>query len=220
MKKTIRILIVAGIALLGLLVMLRRGTREQEERSAASSVDQRSSLALSKHKEHKKPSARIEKGARLAEASQERRQGVIQEPVADSARQEKTPPKVDPETALKRWEDRLALYCDEGAEARAAKTPVTLEEQVEMRELFSALAPEAKNENINHAVNLLPDEAFAVLNGILFDLTQPPEVIAVVFNDLLNRDESIKNPVMEEIVKNKAHPMYVESARILDIVKE
>jgi hypothetical protein len=116
-------------------------------------------------------------------------------------------PKPDPETALKQWEDRLALYYAEGAKERVKDTPVTTEEQAEIRELFNALTPEAKLETV------------AVINGILFDTTQPGEVIAVIFHDLLNRDESIKNPMMEEIVKNKAHPMYVESARILDIVK-
>lgn len=59
-----------------------------------------------------------------------------------------------------------------------------------------------------------------VVYGVLFDKTQPSEVIDVIFRDLLNRDEAIKNLLMEEIVKNKAHPMYVESARILDIVKD
>jgi hypothetical protein len=82
------------------------------------------------------------------------------------------------------------------------------------------LAPDAKLENINHAVNLLPDETVSVLNGILLDAAQPAEVLGVIFHDLLNRDEAIKNPMMEEIVKNRKHPMYVESARILDIVKD
>ena len=128
-------------------------------------------------------------------------------------------PVVAPETALKQWEACLARYTDEGAAARAKVSPVTPEEQQEMYERFTALAPEAKLENINHAVNLLPDETFPVVLDILFDKGQPPDVIITLFHDLLNRDDALKNPVMEEIAKDKSHPMYVESARILDIVK-
>lgn len=128
-------------------------------------------------------------------------------------------PATDQATALKRWEDRLVLYYDEGAKERVKTSPVTVEEQEEVLELFRDLSPEAQNEQIHHAMNLLPDETVEVVYGILFDTSQPPEVIGVIFHDLLNRDEAIKNPVMEEIVKDKSHPMYVESARILDIVR-
>jgi hypothetical protein len=129
-------------------------------------------------------------------------------------------PVVDPATALKSWEDRLTLYTEEGAKERAKATPVTVKEQEELRDLFSDLSPEAQIENIHHAMNLLPDETVEVVFGILFDTSQSPEVLNAIFHDVLNRDEAIKNPMMETIAKDKTHPMYVESARILDIVKE
>jgi hypothetical protein len=138
----------------------------------------------------------------------------------DIPRGHKTAPKLDPEEALKQWEARLLLYTEDGAKERVATTPVTEQEQEELCNCFSALTPEQKLENINHAMNLLPDETFTVVRGILLDTAQPPEVVNVIFHDLLNRDEAIKYPLLKEIAKNKAHPMYVEAARILDIVNQ
>jgi hypothetical protein len=131
-----------------------------------------------------------------------------------------TRPPTDAKTALKRWEDLLAIYTAEEALERVKTTPVTATEQAEVRECFTSLDPDDKLENIHHAINLLPDETFPVLYGILFDMSQPVEIITELFHDLLNRDDALKYPVMEEIVKDKSHPMYVESARILDIVKD
>jgi len=218
MKKTALLLIGALAGLVVLFLFLRQGDEQLESPAVSSSLQERTSAAPSKQvkKNNVLPSPTTvaksqpvkSKASQLTEGNKNGKR------VAATVS-----PKPDPETALKQWEDRLALYYAEGAKERVKDTPVTTEEQAEIRELFNALTPEAKLENINHAVNLLPDETVAVINGILFDTTQPGEVIAVIFHDLLNRDESIKNPMMEEIVKNKAHPMYVESARILDIVK-
>jgi hypothetical protein len=218
MKKAAILLICGLTGLLVLFFLLRQGDEQLESPAVSSSVLERTPSAPSKQikKSNVLPSPTT--GAKIlpekSQASQRTESNKNSESVAVT-----TAPKPDPETALKKWDDRLVLYYAEGAKERVKDTPVTVEEQVEMRELFNALAPEAKLENINHAVNLLPDETVSVLNGILLDTAQPAEVLGVIFHDMLNRDEAIKNPLMEEIVKNKAHPMYVESARILDIVK-
>lgn len=211
----------AGLVVaIGLLILLREGTSEPELTPEAS-LRQRAEKPKqqSAHAKKSHPSAI---GTATAAAVSVRNSSAQQVKKAEKGKEDGKPvrPRVDAETALKRWEDRLGIYTAEGAKERVKTTPVTVTEQEEMRELFSSLAPEAKLENIQHAVNLLPDETFPVVYGILFDTSQPPEVITALFHDLLNRDESLKNPVMEEIVKDKSHPMYVESARILDIVKD
>lgn len=218
MKKIAILLIGALTGLVILFLFLRQGDEQLESPAVSSSLQERTPAAPSK--QVKKSNAlpfptTVAKSQPVKSKASQRTQSNEDEKRAVAT----TASKLDPETSLKQWEDRLLLYYAEGAKERVKDTPVTMEEQAEIRELFNALAPEAKLENINHAVNLLPDETVSVINGILFDTTQPGEVIAVIFHDLLNRDESIKNPMMEEIVKNKNHPMYVESARILDIVK-
>lgn len=219
MKKSVLLLILALAGISGLFLFLRQGDAQRESPVESSSVQEHTRAVPSKQakKSNVVPSATA--GAKKLPAK-----ALASKQVESSKDGERgaatTAPKPDPERALKQWEDRLLLYYAEGAKERVKDTPVTVEEQVEMRELFSALAPEAKLENINHAVNLLPDETVSVLNGILLDAAQPAEVLGVIFHDMLNRDEAIKNPMMEEIVKNKKHPLYVESARILDIVKD
>ncbi len=217
-KKTAILLIFAVAGLVILFLFLRQGDEQLESPAASASMQERTPAAPSKQVKKSNALPSPATGAKRLPAksmeSEQHESNADEKSVAAP-----TVPKPDPETALKQWEDRLALYYAEGAKERVKDTPVTMEEQAEIRELFNALEPDVKLENINHAVNLLPDETVSVINGILFDTTQPGEVIAVIFHDLLNRDESIKNPMMEEIVKNKAHPMYVESARILDIVK-
>lgn len=216
MKKSVLLLIVGLAGILGLFLFLRQGDDQLESPAGSSSVQVRIPVAPSKQakKNNVVPSAPTEGKKQSNKASKRPESSEDGERVAAPPT-----PKPDAETALKQWEDRLVLYYAEGAKERVKDTPVTVEEQVEMRELFSALAPDAKLENINHAVNLLPDETVSVLNGILLDAAQPAEVLGAIFHDMLNRDEAIKNPMMEEIVKNKKHPLYVESARILDIVK-
>ena len=40
-------------------------------------------------------------------------------------------------------------------------------------------------------MNLLPDESFAMLESILLDPKEDPEVLDVIFSDMLNRPESV-----------------------------
>jgi len=120
----------------------------------------------------------------------------------------------DTEKALQDWGAQLESYCGESEVEKV----VTEEEQVAFAEVFNKLDSNQQLEQIRQAMNLLPDKTVQVVYGILFDSTQSEEVVDVIFSDLLNRNEAIKNPVMEEIVKDKKHPMYFESARILDVI--
>jgi hypothetical protein len=120
----------------------------------------------------------------------------------------------DPAKALKDWSVQLESYCGEAGVDKV----VTTEDQVAVVDVFNKLDSTQQLEQIRQAMNMLPDKTVQVVFGILFDNTQPEEVVDVIFSDLLNRNEAIKNPVMEQIVKDKKHPMYFESARILDVI--
>ena len=120
----------------------------------------------------------------------------------------------DKEKVLNDWSVKLESYCGESVVDKG----VTHEDQRAVVELFNKLESSQQLEEIQHAMNMLPDRTVQVVYGILFDSTQSKEVVDVIFSDVLNRDDAIKNPVMEEIVKDKKHPMYFESARILDVM--
>jgi len=81
---------------------------------------------------------------------------------------------------------------------------------------FGRLAPADRMDGIRRALNLLPDEQFPALYAILFDRTQDAEVLDAIFDDALNRPESIKNPLMKALRQDDGHPLFFESARILD----
>jgi hypothetical protein len=164
---------------------------------------------------------------------------------SDNAAPDRVPASLDddePETpaekALKHWENVIAPFYEEsedpddnGDDGRgggskttsntAATAPrVTLEDQLRIRDAFRELGEDDQTFEVNHAMNLLPDETVAVMYGVLFDKTQTEEIMDVIFSDILNRDEVIKNPMMREIRKDKTHPMYMESARILDVIED
>jgi hypothetical protein len=99
-----------------------------------------------------------------------------------------------------------------------ASTNVPVKEYARpVKEAFDKLDKADQLDCIHHCLNLLPDEQFAVLYDILYDKTEDPEVLDAIFSDALNRPEAIKNPLMKDLRKDSTHPMFFESARILDV---
>lgn len=85
---------------------------------------------------------------------------------------------------------------------------------------FKSLPPAIQEENLNHALNLIPDANIILLSGLLFDKTIKPEFNELIFNDILNRDESIKLPIIRQVHKDRAHPCWSDAAWILDVTDE
>ena len=77
-----------------------------------------------------------------------------------------------------------------------------------------------KEECLQRALNLVPDENAMLLVGILLDKEQPKEMLELVFNDVLNRDETVKQPILRELFKDKEHPCWADVAWILDVTGE
>jgi hypothetical protein len=100
------------------------------------------------------------------------------------------------------------------------KDAPTKERRASVKAAFDRLRPADQIAAVHQAVNLVPDEQFTSLFGILFDKTESPEVLDAIFSDGLNRPEEIKVPMMKTLVADKTHPMFFESARILDATGE
>lgn len=116
------------------------------------------------------------------------------------------------EQAVERWE----ALVDAVAERKQAPDRA---EGERVKRAYEELDAADKLPAINQALNLIPDEQFAVLYPILYDKEQPEEVLDAIFSDALNRSEEIKIPLMKELRKDKTHPMFFESARILDVIE-
>ncbi len=88
-----------------------------------------------------------------------------------------------------------------------------------VKEAFDGLDGEDQMDGVQRALSLLPSAQFPALYGILFDKAEAPEVLDAIFSDALNRPEELKNALMKELRKDREHPLFPESARILEVVE-
>jgi hypothetical protein len=96
------------------------------------------------------------------------------------------------------------------------ESDVPMAEVEKFRQQFNKIPQARREECLQRALNLLPDENIMLLAGILLDKEQPREYLELVFNDVLNRDEGVKKPLLLEIYKDKEHPCWADTAWILD----
>ena len=97
---------------------------------------------------------------------------------------------------------------------------VTMEDVRQFAEQFRKLPKSRQDECLHRALNLVPDENVMLLAGILMDKTLDKEILETVYNDVLNRDEGVKKPILQQIFKDKSHPCWADTAWILDVTGE
>lgn len=85
---------------------------------------------------------------------------------------------------------------------------------------FRKVPDDRKDECVHRALNLIPDENVMLLAGILMDKSNDKEIIEEVFNDVLNRDEDVKEPILRQIFKDKEHPCWDDVAWIFDVTDD
>lgn len=71
-----------------------------------------------------------------------------------------------------------------------------------------------------HMVNLLTDQQFPGTARYLNDTNTPETVITILMNDLLNRPDPVKLPMLLELAQVPGHPLAEESKTILGIYVE
>ena len=101
-----------------------------------------------------------------------------------------------------------------------AKGGVTMKDVETFAALFRKVPMDRKDECLHRALNLVPDENIMLLAGILMDKSQDPELIELVYNDVLNRSEDVKQPILQQIFKDKEHPCWADTAWILDVTED
>ena len=98
-----------------------------------------------------------------------------------------------------------------------AERGITMSEVDKFAEVFRKVPEARRDECLQRALNLVPDENVMLLAGILMDKELGEETVETVFNDILNRDEAVKKPILEQIFKDKTHPCWEDAAWILDV---
>ncbi len=101
------------------------------------------------------------------------------------------------------WREPRTEAIDEVAVAKFAKT-------------FEGLAEDDREAGLQRALNLIPDDNILVLSGILFGETGDETAKTMIFHDILNRDEAVKLPILEEIRKNRSHPCFEDADWVLE----
>ena len=97
---------------------------------------------------------------------------------------------------------------------------VTMSDIENFAKSFHKLPKARQDECIHRALNLIPDENVMLLAGVLMDKTMDKEIVEEVYNDVLNRDEDVKKPILQQIFKDKTHPCWADTAWILDVTDE
>ena len=134
-------------------------------------------------------------------------------PAAEPTEEEKAEAKADEEV------EAFDALTDKWMEAKEGKAP-TMEDIDAFVEQFRKIPADRKDECIHRALNLIPDENVMLLAGVLMDKGQDAETVDAVFSDILNRDESVKLPVLREVIKDTKHPCWKDAAWILDVTKQ
>ena len=142
---------------------------------------------------------------------------------SDGGDGEETPeePKTEEEIMAEREEalvDAFDGMTDKWQEPSESDVPMA--EVEKFRQQFNKIPKARQEECLQRALNLLPDENIMLLAGILLDKEQPAEYLELVYNDILNRDESVKKPLLQEIYKDKEHPCWATTAWILEATGE
>ena len=101
-----------------------------------------------------------------------------------------------------------------------AKDGVTMQDIDTFVRQFKSVPADRKDECLHRALNLVPDENVMLLAGLLLDKSLDKEMIELVYNDVLNRDEEVKKPILQELFKDKEHPCWADTAWILDVTGE
>lgn len=97
---------------------------------------------------------------------------------------------------------------------------VTMDDVDAFAAAFRAVPKEDREDGIRRALNLIPDENALLLAGVLMDKAQEKDIVELVFNDVLNRGDEVKMPMLRQIFKDKSHPCWADTAWIFDATGE
>jgi hypothetical protein len=86
-----------------------------------------------------------------------------------------------------------------------------------MIELMSRVHPAAQKEIAEHLINFAMDDEYDDTARLLTNSSTDPEVLEVLFNDLMNRDNELMLPLMLEIARQQSHPMREEAKETLEL---
>ena len=120
-------------------------------------------------------------------------------------------PKVAP-GQMADWDEKVSdVLGAEGDEKDKAKKLI---------DLFPHLPPEGQEEVAHHLSNLVADEDYAPLSNFVTNSALPEAVLDVFVEDVFNRPNAIKLPVLLDIAQDPQHPRAGEAKDVLELFLE
>ena len=116
-------------------------------------------------------------------------------------------------------EEKLVEEFDGAVDAwvgESAKTPPSMADVDAFVAKFKRVPAKRREECLQRALNLIPDDNVMLLAGVLMDRGIDREYVELVYNDVLNRSEEVKGTILQEIFKDRTHPCWADTAWILD----
>ena len=127
------------------------------------------------------------------------------EPEEESSSEDSEPPEI------RGWNNAISSVTALQEEGRRPSAS----EVRKFKAAFDAFSAEQKRDNINEALNLFTDESIDCLTAILYDSSEPLDILNDVFNDIMNRPDEIRGKVFQHIVSDPKHPLLDEVRDIL-----
>jgi hypothetical protein len=110
------------------------------------------------------------------------------------------------------WEQRLddILLGDDDENGKADK----------ILALIPVAPPDAQQELAQHLVNMVQDDHYDGTAEMLTNAATPPDVSDVLMNDLLNRNNTLKLPLLLAIARNGDHPLKDQALDLLGLLTQ
>jgi hypothetical protein len=110
------------------------------------------------------------------------------------------------------WEEKVdAILTSDDPDPEKAK---------KMLAMFPLLSGDAQEEVAHHISNLITDEDYAAFGQYLTNSTLSEDVLDVLLEDVLNRPNSIKLPMLLEVARDSQNPKSAEAKDVLELFLE
>lgn len=215
MKKSVIGILAGAIIIAAIIVALTDGDGKTDASSSVPSVSSptvaniRDAAAEESEAVGDKQDAVIEDADSTEENESEEFEPETEEPQTEEEKRE-----AEEEKLVNAFDDLTDKWMEPSAKG------VTLADVDNFGKAFRKIPKARQDECVHRALNLIPDENVMLLAGILMDKTMDKEIVETVYNDILNRDEDVKKPILQQIFKDKTHPCWADTAWILDVTDE
>jgi hypothetical protein len=208
MRNTSKILVIIGVvaavAIIATVIKLGKGGGDYSSNIAPTHQDQSAQAP----QVGANPTSKIQHIVRPATQPIQPRPSPV---VTGATNGNSTPAKTAP-GLITDWEEKVdGIISPEGDEKEKAQKLI---------DIFPHLPADGQEEVAHHLSNLVADEDYAPLSNFATNSALPEAVLDVFVEDVFNRPNSVKLPVLLDIAQDPQHPRAAEAKDVLELFLE